>query len=354
MPNRLFPLIRPAYEEEPKLDLATAEAKNNDTLSADLRRQTAFDDQVVNELRTLALDEARIAVLEKSLGDAEPPKSTISQSQAGPTVQSSPPGAVEANPVIAPPPISTILSQPANTGPGNPIAPPAPVPGAPQTPLPPVGESNPAGPLPVAGPTVVSDPSAHPAQRSLGSEKKDEEEEEEAPGARPITIFLAVGVCFIAALCVIGYIVWDQMNSFKGADQISELLNSTNGLTGDEFEAVETTTDSLKDWFLLKNEHFAVPKEFGPTKTIASRVVPFRNANIGEVMAKDDRELLYFLFDPADLGVKLQQGKWEIVEGERLVGAVTTVESTCFVVAFRGKREDMQAYLVKKGLRGKQ
>jgi hypothetical protein len=353
MPSRLFPLIRPAYEEEPKLDLAAAEAKKNDTLSADLRRQIAFDDQVVNELHALALDDARIEALEKSLVDTEPPKSTIPESQAGPSVQSSP--AADANPVTLPPPVSTILSQPANTSSGSPIVPSVSVPATPQTPVPPIGGSTPTGSPPGAGPADVPDPSAHlPAQGPPGPEKKDaEEEEEDTPRARPITIFLAVGVCLIAALFVIGYIVWDQMNSFKGADQISELLDSTNGLTGDEFEAVQTTADSLKDWFLLKNEHFAVPKEFGPTRTIASRVVPFRNANIGEVMAKDDRELLYFLFDPADLGVKLQQGKWEIVEGERLVGAVTTVESTCFVVAFRGKREAMQAYLAKKGLRGK-
>jgi hypothetical protein len=327
MASRLFPLIRPAYEEEPKLDLATAEAKNSNALSADLRRQITFDDQVVNELRRLALDDARIEALENSLVNF----------------------------------IATVPSPPSSTNPGSPTAPAPSKPATPQTPT--TAGSNPAGLLAVPGSGATPDPSPQPstpketipppAGEPSVSEEKEEEEEEDAPRARPITIFLAVGVCFIAALCVIGYIVWDQMNSFKGADQISELLNSTTGLTGDEFEAVQTTTDSLKDWFLLKNEHFAVPKEFGPTKTIASRVVPFRNASVGEVMAKDDRELLYFLFDPADLGVKLQQGKWEIVEGERLVGAVTTVESTCFVVAFPGKRDAMETYLAKKGLTSK-
>ena len=138
------------------------------------------------------------------------------------------------------------------------------------------------------------------------------------------------------------------MKSFQGADRITELLDSANGLTGDEFEAVQTNTDSLKDWFLLKNQHFIVPKEFASTRTIACRVFQFHNADVGQVMAKDNRELLYFLFDPADLGVKLKNGKWEVVEGERLVGGVTVVEGTCFVVAFRGKHDDMQTYLAKK------
>jgi hypothetical protein len=138
------------------------------------------------------------------------------------------------------------------------------------------------------------------------------------------------------------------MNSFKGADRIADLLDSANGLTGDEFEAVQTTTAALKDWFLLKNEHFTVPKEFGTTRTIQARVFQFHSASVGQVMAKDDRQLLYFLFDPASLGVKLHKGKWEIVEGERFVGGITEVEDTCFIVAFPGKHDDMQTYLAQK------
>jgi hypothetical protein len=135
---------------------------------------------------------------------------------------------------------------------------------------------------------------------------------------------------------------------FEGEDRVIDLLNSANGLTGDEFEAVEATTDSLKDWFLLKNEHFTVPKEFGSTRTIACRVFKFHNADVGQVMAKDNRELLYFLFNPNDLGVRLEKGKWKIVEGERLVAGVTVTEGTCFMVAFRGKSDDMKVFLASK------
>jgi hypothetical protein len=200
---------------------------------------------------------------------------------------------------------------------------------------------------------TVTQPEPEPVASPKDKEKaepdrKPEEEEEEEPRARPLTIFFAIGVGIIATICLVSYLVWDQMKSFQGADRITELLDSANGLTGDEFEAVQTNTDSLKDWFLLKNQHFTVPKEFASTRTIACRVFQFHNADVGQVMAKDNRELLYFLFDPADLGVKLKNGKWEVVEGERLVGGVTVVEGTCFVVAFRGKHDDMQTYLAKK------
>lgn len=286
MPSRLFPLIRPVYENEPELELASAEARNNAELNVALERQIAFDNEIVDQLRMLALSDAQIEKLESSLAEdygqlAQPP----------------------------------IITAPAT----------AQVPGA-----------------------TASARAAQTVAQPDPEKKPEEEEEEEQPRARPLTIFFAIGVGLIATICLVGYIVWDQINSFQGADRITDLLNSANGLTGDEFEAVQTTTDSLKDWFLLKNEHFTVPKEFGATRTIACRVFQFHNADVGQVMAKDDRELLYFLFDPADLGVQLKGGKWEIVEGERLVGGVTVVEGTCFVVAFRGKRDEMQTYLAKK------
>jgi hypothetical protein len=296
MPSRLFPLIRPVYEAEPELELASTEVRNNAELNAVLERQIAFDDKIVDQVRSLTLSDAQIEKLEKSL--------------------------VEDGNRPAPPPVPAPAT--------------AQMPGA-------------IGPAAVAQTAAQPEPSPVDVQKDKVKEEPErKEEEEEQPRARPLTIFFAIGVGLIATICLVGYIVWDQMNSFQGADRITELLNSANGLTGDEFEAVQTTTDSLKDWFLLKNEHFTVPKEFGSTRTIACRVFQFHNADVGQVMAKDGRELLYFLFDPAELGVKLKGGKWEIVEGERLVGGITVVESTCFVVAFRGNHDEMKTFLAKK------
>jgi len=297
MPSRLFPLIRPVYEDEPELELASIEARNNAELYAALERQIAFDDEVINQLQSLALSDAQIEKLEHSLAEVDP--------QAVP-------------PPIAPPPVQIAAA---------------------------IGTAAAAHTVTQPDPEPLDPPND---KQKDEPDKKPEEEEEEEPRARPLTIFFAIGVGLIATICLVGYLVWDQMKSFQGADRITELLDSANGLTGDEFEAVQTSTESLKDWFLLKNQHFTVPKEFASTRTIACRVFQFHNADVGQVMAKDNRELLYFLFDPADLGVKLKNGKWEVVEGERLVGGVTVVEGTCFIVAFRGKHDDMQAYLTKK------
>lgn len=322
MPSRLFSLIRPVYEDEPELEIAGSEARNNPELSVALERQITFDNEVVGQVRALGLSDHQIEKLEASLVT----NSRLSQTS------------------IAPPGSSAGTSINSPAAPVNPPTPPRNLPDAPAPVVPAPASTQVPGAI---GAAASNQPVPEP-QSDLPAAKDKEDEEEEEPRARPLTIFFAIGVGLIATICLVGYIVWDQMNSFQGADRIADLLNSANALTGDEFEAVQTTTDALKDWFLLKNEHFTVPKEFGPTRTIACRVFQFHNADVGQVMAKDDRELLYFLFDPTDLSVKLKPGKWEIVEAERLVGGITLVEGTCFVVAFRGKHDDMQSYLSKK------
>jgi hypothetical protein len=287
------------YENEPELESAIIEVRNNPELNAALERQIAFDDEVINQLRSFALSDAQIEELENSLAEVD--------------------GQIVPPPVTPPPAPGQIAAA--------------------------IGTAAAAQTATQTDPQPVDPPND---KQKSEPESKPEEEEEAEPRARPLTIFFAIGVGLIATICLVGYLLWDQMNSFQGADRIAELLDSANGLTGDEFEAVQTSTESLKDWFLLKNQHFTVPKEFASTRTIACRVFQFHNADVGQVMAKDNRELLYFLFDPADLGVKLKSGKWEVVEGERLVGGVTVAEGTCFIVAFRGKHDDMQTYLAKK------
>ncbi|MBV9731505.1 MAG: hypothetical protein JO275_01935, partial [Verrucomicrobia bacterium] len=189
------------------------------------------------------------------------------------------------------------------------------------------------------------------AKEAAAEETEEEEKEEEPPRARTVTIMSAVGIGIIATIALVAYMVWDQMaNGFSGRDQVAELLETANTLSGDEFEAVNTTTANLKDWFFLKSDMhwFAVPKEFADTPTLGCRLSKFKGVDIGEILAKDDREVLMFLFHPADLGVKIRKGKWAIVDGETWEAGVTAVGDCCFIVAFKGKHSDMQEYLDKK------
>ncbi|HET9377726.1 MAG TPA: hypothetical protein VFO40_22325, partial [Chthoniobacterales bacterium] len=172
MPSRLFPLIRPVYEAEPELELASTEARNKAELNAVLERQIAFDDEIVDQLRSCMLSDAQIERLESSLPEAIP--------------------------------------QPATSPATNVQKPPAANLRAPTVPNAQV--SNAIGPAQEA--QTPAQPEPHPVDIEKDKEppeKKpvEEEEEEEQPRARPLTIFFAIGVGLIATICLVGYLVWD-------------------------------------------------------------------------------------------------------------------------------------------------
>ena len=325
MSDPLLPLVRPIYETQGEIADAIRAVKDSPDLQTRLEHQIEFDDQIVTALQTIALTDQQIEQLENLLVDSPPTEP------------------------VAAPPAPYLVTQPAE-------APAPPEPEPPRIPAARVPAIIPEAPTLHERPPSETKEDAKTDQSAAAPEaeeavEKEEEEKEEAPRARPVTILAAVGIGIIATIALIAYLVWDQMtNSFSGRDQVTELLDSANTLNGDEFEAVSTNTANLKDWFFLKSDMrwFAVPKEFADTPTLGYRVSKFKGADIGEILGKDDREILMFLFHPADLGVKIRKGKWAIVDGENWVGGVTAVEDCCFVVAFKGKHSDMQEYLDKK------
>jgi hypothetical protein len=322
MSERLLPLVRPIYETEGEIADAKRVISESPDLQARLDRQTQFDDQIVTALQTIALTEQQIEQLENLLAEDRATESVEAPPASDPVTQP-----VETPAAQEPAPLQTAAAAPA-------VVPEVPAPHEP--------------PPSQVKPEADTDQATAPAGET--AEKEEEEKEEEPPRARPVTILAAVSIGLIATIASIAYIVWDQMNSFSGADQVIELLNSANALTGDEFEAVNTTTSNLKDWFFLKSDMhwFAVPREFADTPTVGCRAFKFKGADIGQILAKDDKEVLMFLFHPADLAVKMRKGKWVIIDGENWVGDVTAVEDCCFMVAFKGKHSDMQAYQDKK------
>jgi hypothetical protein len=200
-----------------------------------------------------------------------------------------------------------------------------------------------------------SDPEKLKSQTSAAasvSDDEDQEDQENVPNpARPRTILLAVGVGLVATICMVVFLISDRLNTFDGADRITELLDTANNLTGDEFEPVATNAGDLEDWFFLKHglEHYAVPKQFAGVKTVGCRVFKFNGATVAQIMAVADREILLYMFPSDDLGIKVRNGKWETVEGDSWVGAVTGMNDTCFLVAFKGNKSAMKEFLARKG-----
>jgi hypothetical protein len=287
MGQSLLPLLRPAYENTPELAELALQARAQVESRDALKQQIEFDDKVTEEISSLKLTDSKVGALERLL------------SGAGPDVNS---------------------------------------------------KSDPAGTFRPVNPPAESSQNRSQAQSKREVEEEEEEEErEEEPTrhARPRTILFAVGVGLVATVCMVIFLISDRMNTFEGADRISELLESANSLTGDEFEAVETKAGDLQDWFFLKHglEHYAVPKQFANVMTVGCRVFKFDGATVAQIMAVSDKEILLYMFPSNELGIKIRKGKWEIVEDEKWVGGATGINDTCFLVAFKGNKDEMKDYL---------
>jgi hypothetical protein len=345
MSERLLPLIRPIYETQTEIADARRAIDENGDLQARLDRQIRFDDQIVSELQAISLSDEQIERLENLLVENPAPEAVTAAPALEPVTQLAlvVPPPPPAEPASHPTPVSP-TTEPAIPATRAAVAP-VTVPGTPESSKVPASHEPPPGEPKKEGATE------QPTSEGEQAADKDEEKEEEPPRARPLTILAAVSIGIIATIALVAYLVWDQMNnSFSGKDQVTELLDSANALTGDEFEAVSTNTANLKDWFFLKSDirWFAVPREFADTQTLGCRVFKFKGADVGEILAKNGN--LMFLFHPADLAVKIRRGKWTIVDGESWVGGVTGVEDCCFVMALKGKHKDMEDYLDKRGL----
>jgi len=328
MSERLLPLVRPIYETQGEIADARRVISKSPALRSQLEHQTQFDDQIVSALQTIALTDQQIEQLENLLVD-----NSATESVETPPAHEAVTEPVEASPAPEPVPLEIPAALAATV-------------------VPEILTHHALSPSEAKEEAKTEQPAASGAEEEAAKKEEEEEEKaEEPPRARTVTIMAAVGIGIIATIALVAYMIWDQMtNGFSGRDQVAELLETANTLNGDEFEAVNTTTANLKDWFFLKSDMhwFAVPKEFADTPTLGCRVSKFKGIDVGEILAKDDREVLMFLFHPADLGVKIRKRKWAIVDGENWEGGVTAVEDCCFVVAFKGKHSDMEEYLKKK------
>ena len=282
MGQSLFSLLRPGYEGTPELAALASQARAEIESSESLKRQIEFDDKLAQELSSLQLTDSQLSAFE------------------------------------------SLLSRPGSN---------------------PHSKAN----LIRNKRGQTSEESSQTPPEVLATEEEVEEEDPEEPTrrARPRTILLAVGVGLVATVCMVIFLISDRMNSFEGADRISELLDSANNLTGDEFDAVETKAGDLQDWFFLKHglEHYAVPKQFANIKTVGCRVFKFNGATVAQIMAVTDKEILLYMFPSNDLGIKIRKGKWEIVEADNWVGGVTGINDTCFLVAFKGNKDEMKEFL---------
>jgi len=182
-------------------------------------------------------------------------------------------------------------------------------------------------------------------------ERIDSSEEPKAKGLRIFRqpAFLSVGFAILVVLGVLLYTGYNRMNRFEGQDKVLDLLDTNEEMSGVELEPKVTQLGNLGDWLFSKYafENYRVPSEFASYKTVGCRVFKQNGARVAQVAVEQDN-LIFFIFQPTDFGVKLRnKDGWRSFEQGDWAGALRVYDGTCVMLALRGDKDDVNAFLAK-------
>lgn len=161
----------------------------------------------------------------------------------------------------------------------------------------------------------------------------------------PAILSVTIGVLLIFGLLI--YFAADRMEHFEGKEALTEMLATTDEMTGNELVPIETEAGKLADWLFLKYglEHYNVPVEFSSWKTVGSRVFNQGGHSVAQI-AVDNPNLLLFLFRAGDFPMKLDSpGQWRVFEQEEWVAAIRVQGAMGVMIAFRGSAGEMDQVL---------
>lgn len=153
-------------------------------------------------------------------------------------------------------------------------------------------------------------------------------------------------VCGI--LLIIGFCVWtflERLEKFPGRENVERMLSQTSrGAT--ELEVVATTTGALGDWFYMRGfEGYALPPEMGALPVVGSGVLRLDGHPIAQ-LAIDRQHSILYVFRTADFGVGLPADEpWKELDHEGWAAGLRCHGTLCYLLAMRGTREDLQAFL---------
>ncbi len=167
---------------------------------------------------------------------------------------------------------------------------------------------------------------------------------------QPPVLAALIGLAVMVGILVFFWL--DRMQSFPGREAVFRMISTTQEMSGAELEPLITEAGKLGDWFMLKYglEDFNVPPEFAGMKTAACRLFKQDGFPVAQIAIKRENAagMLFFIFRAEDFGVKLPSpDRWYIFTQEDWSAAVRgeAETKTCFMVAVRGKRQQLEDFL---------
>jgi hypothetical protein len=163
---------------------------------------------------------------------------------------------------------------------------------------------------------------------------------------------LAIGIALIVIAGVLVFQFVGRLNNFPGSTTAHKLLTIAGSTRSVLLDPVSADAGTLSDLLFLKHglEHYDVPTEFADFRTIGCRVFEDdESQRIAQIWVAEQR-MQFFLFPAernAKTGAVLRFPGWRYVHQEGWVGAVTTRNGICFMVALHGREKDLAPYVPK-------
>lgn len=155
----------------------------------------------------------------------------------------------------------------------------------------------------------------------------------------------------LAGLLIVGVLVWQLMGRVGTfPEEALKVAKTAEFGRPDLFDPVEAKAGALEDWFMLKGfENFRVPSGFEDFEIVGVRIFRMENEPVA-VAAAVENHMFFYVFRGAPLGIHvLPEKTWRITSSDRLVMAIREENDRCFMIVFRGTKEEMKALLKKTG-----
>jgi hypothetical protein len=158
----------------------------------------------------------------------------------------------------------------------------------------------------------------------------------------------AVGVGFLLLIALLVWMFLGRAGTFP--NEALKIAAVGSKATANEFDAVEEKAGGLQDWFALKGfDNFQVPAEFVGFDVVGVRLFTVDNEPVAQALAPEN-VMYFYCFASQPFGINIVPEKsWRITEADRSVLAIREEKGMCFLIAFRGSKEDMKRLLTETG-----
>jgi len=165
----------------------------------------------------------------------------------------------------------------------------------------------------------------------------------------PATI--AVGVGFLLLVAVL---VWNFLGRAGTFPDDGVKIATTGGKAAPaQFDEVQDKTEHLPDWFMLKGfDDFRIPAGFGKFDAVGVRLFKVEDEVVAQVAVVADHPMYFYSFRAQPFGISVYpEGTWRFTDADSWSLAIREEGGICFLVAMRGKKDDLKKVLESAGVR---